>query len=65
MKINCNFKGENNGNARLNWENVNRMRKMWATQKKSFGELGLEFRISRAHARRIVLNMSWNENTPA
>lgn len=57
-KINCNFKGEKNGNSKLNQEMVDHIRSLYK-KGSSQRKLADAFNICKTHARRIVLGISW------
>lgn len=57
-KINCNFKGEKNGNSKLDQEMVEQIRSLYK-EGSSQRKIADAFNICKTHARRIVLGISW------
>jgi hypothetical protein len=53
-KINCDFKGIKNGNAKLTDTQVDAIRIMWTTEQFSLRSLGGLFKVSHSQIRRIV-----------
>lgn len=53
-KINCDFKGVKNGNAKLNDDQVAAIRAMWTTEQFTLRTLGDLFGVSHSQIRRIV-----------
>jgi hypothetical protein len=58
-KINCNFEGERNGNAKLTAENVAAIRFIHKNTSLSQRQIAALFNISKTHAHRIIHNLSW------
>jgi hypothetical protein len=58
-KINCNFEGEKNGNAKLTQEQVLELRHLRETEGYSERALASMFSICKTHAHRIINNLSW------
>lgn len=52
--INCNFKGENNGNAKLTDFQVSMLRNEWLTGQYTLRKIASKYGISHGHAHRIV-----------
>lgn len=50
---------ETHSHAKLDWDKVMKMRKMYASKFYTCAELGREFSVSSATARAIVLNKTW------
>jgi len=59
-KINCNFEGERNGNAKLSKEQVQAIRAMHKAGGFTQRSIAAQFNISKTHARRIVFGISWS-----
>ena len=58
-KINCNFEGEKNGNAKLSKENVEAIRFLHQNTGLSQRQIAALFGICKTHARRIIFGISW------
>jgi DNA-binding transcriptional regulator LsrR (DeoR family) len=58
-KINCNFEGEKNGNAKLTKEQVEAIRFLYKHEKLTQRQLAAQFGICKTHARRVILGISW------
>lgn len=54
MKINCNFKGEKNGNAKLSDDTIDELKKEWVTGQWTFRSIGVKYGISHGHAYKII-----------
>ena len=53
-RINCDFKGVKNGNAKLNEAQVDAIRALWTTEQFTLRSLGDLFKVSHSQIRRIV-----------
>jgi predicted XRE-type DNA-binding protein len=53
--------GELSGRARHNWEIINKIRKLWKTDKYTQQQLGLIFEIDQANISEIILNKKWHD----
>lgn len=54
MKINCNFKGQNNNNSKLTDKQIQEIRTQWATGSWTFRSLGARYGVSHAHIYKII-----------
>lgn len=55
--------GENNVNAKLNWEQVREIRRIFAEENKSYVELGEMFDVSHHTVREIIKGLKWKDDT--
>ncbi len=53
------YTDEKNGNARLNWEDIKRIRADWASGEYLQKQLAEQYGVSRTHINRIVNNKFW------
>lgn len=60
MKINCNFKKEANGNAKLTALEVAQIRNLYKKGGTSHRALAAQFGICKTHVRRIIKGESWS-----
>jgi hypothetical protein len=54
-----NTAGENNVNAKLNWENVREIRRIFAEGNKTYTEIGKQFDVSYNTIREVVVGTKW------
>jgi ribosomal protein L20A (L18A) len=58
LKINCDFKGQNNNNAKLSDSEIKDIRKEWATKEWTLRSMATRYGVSHSQIRRIVLGLS-------
>ena len=58
--IKCNFKGENNGNAKLSSEDVKSIIFLYSTGKWTYQRLADTFGINKSHIYRIINRKAWS-----
>ncbi len=58
-KINCNFKGENNGNAKLTLVDVKQIKGLYAQGGFTYEALAALANISKSQIYRIIKGISW------
>lgn len=58
-KIQCDFSGVKNGNAKLTQEKADEIRSAYKNERLSQRQLAYTFGISKTHARRIIRYESW------
>lgn len=56
---NADQRAEKNARAVLGWDDVGRMREMWATQNHTLSSLAREFGVGTSTAHRVVNNQAW------
>jgi len=59
-KINCNFAGEKNGNAKLNEFEVRQIKSLYAAGGYTYDSLASTCNISKAQVYRIIKGKSWS-----
>lgn len=60
-KHRCNFKGTNNGRAKLDWNKVNKIRELWITGNYTKVGLGKLFGVSDTTIGMIIKNQIWGD----
>jgi group I intron endonuclease len=61
-KISENNSGENNGQSKLNWDNVREIREKYSTGEHTQKQLAVLFGVSQTQINSVVNNRSWREN---
>lgn len=58
---NCNLKGEEHGGSKLNWKQINEMRKLYLTRKYTQKQLSLMYNSASSNIDSILNNKTWKD----